>query len=108
MQGAEEIGEFLPGPTQPVLGEQPTAGPQFHQSDLFRRAENSPHLVELPGQQPAEYRVHVAGGVEIASPAELLGIPRVVTEIGIVKAELDIVREGNRSALPDFLLNLQP
>ena len=61
------------------------AGDFYTSSDV-----HAPHLLELPGHETSEHRVHVARGVKVAGFAELLLLLRVVTRIGIVEAPLHV------------------
>ena len=59
-QGAKEIRKLFSRPVENILCKQTAAGAEFDQVDLPRRAEDSPHFVELSGQQAAENSVDVA------------------------------------------------
>ncbi len=59
-QGAKEIRKLLSRPVENILCKQAAAGAEFDQVDLPRRVEDSPHFVELSGQQAAENSVDVA------------------------------------------------
>src|SRR5580704_10108977 len=105
MQGSKEIWKLLFRPIQHLLRKQSAAWAKFQNFNLLRRSQHPPHLVELPGQQPPEDRVHIARSVEISCLAELFSMAGVITELGIVEAHFHVPRKRNRPAFADFLLN---
>ena len=107
-QSAKEIRKLLFRPVQHILRKQPAAGAEFHQFNLAGGAQHSPHLLELPRQQPSEDGVHVARSVEIPSLSELQSVARVVAKLEIVKAKFHIARESDGSPLPNFALDFLP
>src|ERR1700686_4411492 len=102
----KEIGKLLFCPTEHVLRKQAATRPAFNQVDAFGRAQHAPHFVKLPSQQSAENCMNVARRIEVPGFSELLGVSRIVTQFGIVEAKIHITREGNWSALANFLLDL--
>ncbi len=102
----EEVGELLVRPIEHIACEQTPAGAEFEDFDFRRPVERLPPLVELSREQASEDGMNVARGIEVSGFAELFCVARIVTGSGIVKADLHVAREGHRSALPDFLLDL--
>jgi hypothetical protein len=102
----EEVGEFLIGPVEDVAGKESAAGAKFQDFKLRRAVECLPHFVELAGEQAAEDGVHVAWGIEVPGFSELIGVARIITLGGVVKADLHVARKREGAALADFLLDL--
>src|SRR5215470_16736057 len=88
-QSMKELGKFLQRPIQHVLRKQSSSRTELYNGDLRRRSQGTPHLVELPGQQPSEHSVHIARGEEVAPFSELFGV----------------AGKGNRSVIVNFLLD---
>src|ERR1700756_2886844 len=81
-QRAEEIRKLLFTPIENVLGKQPSTGTEFDDLDALRGAERSPHFFELASQKTSKNRMDVTRRVKVAGLAELLRVPRVITEFG--------------------------
>src|SRR5579864_1665058 len=107
-QGVEEPRKLLLRPIQNILCKQPSSRTKLPNDDLYSRAQHAPHLLKLPRQQSSKDCMHIARCIEIAGFAELRRIPRVVAQLGIVKANLHVAREGNWPALSDLRFDIPP
>src|SRR5580765_1815654 len=85
-QRAKETRKLLLRPIQNISREKSSSRSELPQRDALRRSQRSPHLFELPRQQPSEHRMHIARCIEVTSLAELRRVPRVVAELRIVEA----------------------
>src|ERR1700747_3080993 len=93
-QSPKELWKLLLRPVQNILRKQSSSGTKLSDHNPLRRSQHAPHLVELPREQTPKDCMHIARGVEVASLPELRGVPRVIAELAIVKAQLHVSGKG--------------
>src|SRR4029077_17317045 len=80
-------------------------GDEFQNLYFRGGAQGPPYFLELARQQTSEDSVHVAGVIKAARLPELLGVARVVTQLGMVQAQLHVTRKRDRPVLTNFLFD---